>query len=55
MSYMKEVYDEITAIAEETGYSTEFLCERLEESVEDTGDYGESLKEVYAVSAEHDW
>lgn len=61
--HFKDIYCDLTCVAEDTGYEPEFLINMFCESVDDMVSLGESLKYAYkhsfdyvvGVSYEQDW
>ena len=52
---MKHIATDIQLIALDTGYDYNFLCERVDELVEDGETYEAAIRSVRDTSAEHDW
>lgn len=52
---MKEIATYLMEVALDTGYSYEFLCDRVEELVEDGENYNSAVTEVGAIAHELDY
>lgn len=52
---MKELVCAITELSLDTGYEYEFLCEAVDELLEDGETIETAFKEVYIVAHEHDF
>lgn len=52
---MKELVCAITKLSLDTGYEYEFLCEAVDELLEDGETIETAFKEVYIVAHEHDF
>ena len=52
---LKDIVCDLQRVSDETGYELSFLCELVEEGVQDGETYEEAVEHVAAVSYEHDW
>ena len=52
---MKDIATYLMEVAEDTGYSYEFLCDRVSECIRDGESYNQAVAFVSGVSYEKDW